>query len=125
VTIINSEWKRKMETLEEPFVCFQWKEYYNYKKEGHPIDIGTAGENFTIEGMDWSKLEVGMTIRLGSAKIRLSEPCAPCGKIGTSFINHSFSRIDHYKKNGWSRWSASVVEEGIVSVGDDVDLSDS
>ena len=107
-------------------VClFSMERILQLQKEGHPIDIGTAGENFTIEGMDWSKLEVGMTIRLGAAKIRLSEPCAPCGKIGTSFIDHSFSRIDHYKKNGWSRWSASVVEEGIVSVGDDVELIDS
>ena len=74
--------------------------------------------------MDWSKLEVGMTIRLGAAKMDLVSPVHLC-KIGTSFIDHSFSRIDVYKKNGWSRWSASVVEEGIVSVGDDVELIDS
>jgi len=104
-------------------VCIFSKErILELQEEGHPIDIGTAGENFTIEGMDWSKLEVGMTIKLGLALIRLSEPCAPCRKIGSSFIEDSFSRIDHNKREGWSRWSASVVEEGFVSVGDEAYL---
>ena len=94
------------------------------QEEGHPIDVGTAGENFTIEGMDWTRLEVGMTIKLGSALIRLSEPCAPCSKIGGSFIKNKYSRIDQNKRSGWSRWSASVIEEGAVSVGDAVYLED-
>ncbi|MBC65047.1 MAG: sulfurase [Euryarchaeota archaeon] len=90
------------------------------REEGHPIGVGTAGENFTIEGIDWSNLEVGMKIRLGSTIILLSEPCAPCNKIGGSFQDRNFSRVDHEKEEGWSRWSASVIEEGIVSVGDSV-----
>ena len=90
------------------------------QQEGHPIGIGTAGENFTIEGIDWSNLEVGIEIRLGSATIRLSEPCAPCNKIGGSFQGHNFSRVDHEKEKGWSRWSALVIKEGMVSVGDSV-----
>ena len=94
------------------------------QEEGHPIDIGTAGENFTIEGIDWPKMEVGMMIRFGSTLIRLSEPCAPCSKIGESFMENEFSRIDQNKRRGWSRWSASVIEEGAVSVGDAVYLED-
>tara|TARA_Y100000746_G_scaffold92542_1_gene78702 strand:+ start:612 stop:1100 length:489 start_codon:yes stop_codon:yes gene_type:complete len=107
-------------------VCiFSMERILQLQKEGHPIEVGTAGENFTIEGMDWPKLEVGMTIRLGSAVIRLSEPCAPCSKIGKSFVENNFSRVDHNKREGWSRWSASVIEEGSVSVGDAVYLDDS
>ena len=107
-------------------VCiFSMERILQLQKEGHPIEVGTAGENFTIEGMDWPELEVGMTIRLGSAVIRLSEPCAPCSKIGKSFVENNFSRVDHNKREGWSRWSASVIEEGSVSVGDAVYLDDS
>ena len=90
-----------------------------------PIDIGTAGENLTIEGLDWPSLRVGMTLRVGDATIRLSEPCAPCSKIGGSFQGEDFSRVDHEKQEGWSRWSASVAEEGAVSVSDSVYLIDS
>ena len=101
---------------------FSLERILQLQEEGHPIDIGTAGENFTIEGIDWPKMEVGMMIRFGSTLIRLSEPCAPCSKIGGSFMENEFSRIDQNKRRGWSRWSASVIEEGAVSVGDAVYL---
>ena len=101
---------------------FSMERILQLQEEGHPIDIGTAGENFTIEGIDWPKMEVGMIIRFGSTLIRLSEPCAPCSKIGGSFMENKFSRIDQNKRRGWSRWSASVIEEGAVSVGDAVYL---
>ena len=101
---------------------FSMERILQLQEEGHPIDIGTAGENFTIEGIDWPKMEVGMMIRFGSTLIRLSEPCAPCSKIGGSFMENEFSRIDQNKRRGWSRWSASVIEEGSVSVGDTVYL---
>jgi len=103
---------------------FSMERILQLQEEGHPIDIGTAGENFTIEGIDWPKMEVGMMIRFGSTLIRLSEPCAPCSKIGGSFMEDEFSRIDQNKRRGWSRWSASVIEEGAVSVGDAVYLED-
>ena len=101
---------------------FSMERILQLQEEGHPIDIGTAGENFTIEGIDWPKMEVGLMIRFGSTLIRLSEPCAPCSKIGGSFMEDEFSRIDQNKRRGWSRWSASVIEEGAVSVGDAVYL---
>ena len=103
---------------------FSMERILQLQEEGHPIDIGTAGENFTIEGIDWPKMEVGMMIRFGSTLIRLSEPCAPCSKIGGSFMENEFSRIDQNKRKGWSRWSALVIEEGSVSVGDTVYLED-
>ena len=92
------------------------------REEGHSIEVGSTGENLTIEGMDWGSLEVGMVLKVGEAAISLSEPCAPCSKIGGSFVGKDFSRIDHDKEAGWSRWSAKVIEEGAVSVGDPVSI---
>ena len=88
--------------------------------EGHSIEVGSTGENLTIEGVDWGELEVGTILKGGGATVELSEPCAPCWKIGDSFREQNFSRIDHDKEIGWSRWSARVVDEGLVSVGDSV-----
>jgi len=88
--------------------------------EGHSIKVGSTGENLTIEGVDWDELEVGTILKVGGATVELSEPCAPCWKIGDSFRKQNFSRIDHDKEVGWSRWSARVVDEGLVSVGDSV-----
>tara|TARA_Y200000002_G_C22285449_1_gene498175 strand:- start:43 stop:519 length:477 start_codon:yes stop_codon:yes gene_type:complete len=107
-------------------VCiFSLERIRELQREGHPIDIGTAGENLTIEGLEWPSLRAGMTLRVGDASITLSEPCAPCSKIGWSFKGEDISRVDHEKQEGWSRWSASVTEEGAVSVSDPVYLIDS
>ena len=101
---------------------FSLEQIEKLRSEGHSIDVGTTGENITIEGVDWPSLEVGNRLMIGEAMIELSEPTAPCGKIGKSFIDGAFSRIDHELELGWSRWSASVIEEGQVEIGSQVIL---
>ena len=102
-------------------VCiFSLERIQDLQREGHQIEIGTTGENLTIEGLDWPALEVGMKFKVGRATIELSEPCAPCNVIRESFKEHKFSRIDHSLEMGWSRWLALVIDEGVVSVGDSV-----
>ena len=99
---------------------FSLEQIEKLKSEGHTIDVGTTGENITVEGVDWPTLEVGTRMMIGEAVIELSEPTAPCSKIGKSFIDGAFSRIDHELELGWSRWSASVIEEGQVEIGSQV-----
>ena len=99
---------------------FSLEQIEKLKSEGHTIDVGTTGENITVEGVDWPTLEVGTRMMMGEAVIELSEPTAPCSKIGKSFIDGAFSRIDHELELGWSRWSASVIEEGQVEIGSQV-----
>ena len=101
---------------------FSLEQIEKLKSEGHSIDVGTTGENITIVGVDWPSLEVGARMMIGEAMIELSEPTAPCSKIGKSFIDGAFSRIDHELELGWSRWSASVIEEGQVEIGSQVIL---
>ena len=99
---------------------FSLEQIEKLRSEGHSIDVGTTGENITVEGVDWPTLEIGTRMIIGEAMIELSEPTAPCSKIGKSFIDGAFSRIDHELELGWSRWSASVIEEGHVEVGNQV-----
>lgn len=93
---------------------------HQLQKEGHSIDVGTTGENITVEGVDWSSLSAGTRMMIGDAMLELSEPTAPCSKIGKSFVKGAFSRIDHDLEVGWSRWSASVIDEGHVEVGSQI-----
>ena len=92
------------------------------KHEGHPIEIGSTGENLTIRGVEWDSLSEGARLEIGDVVLELSEPCAPCSKIGGSFIGRRFDRIDHDQEYGWSRWLARVLREGRVSVGDSVNI---
>ena len=112
--------EKKNSTGTRAVTLFSLEQIEKLKSEGHAIDVGTTGENITIEGVDWPSLEVGARMMIGEAMIELSEPTAPCSKIGKSFIDGAFSRIDHELELGWSRWSASVIEEGEVEVGNQV-----
>ena len=114
--------EKKNSTGTRAVTLFSLEQIEKLKSEGHAIDVGTTGENITIEGVDWPSLEVGARMMIGEAMIELSEPTAPCSKIGKSFIDGAFSRIDHELELGWSRWSASVIEEGQVEVGSQVIL---
>ena len=112
--------ERKAGASGRAVTLFSLERIEGLQKEGHPIEVGSTGENLTIEGIDWPSLQVGMRVRVGEATVELSEPCAPCSKIGESFVEGRFARIDHELQRGWSRWLACVVEEGMVSTGDDV-----
>lgn len=91
--------------------------------EGHPIRPGSVGENLAIGGVDWSRMRGGLTITIGDVVLRTSSPAAPCHKIGDSFVERHWNRIDHVERPGWARWYASVLRGGAVSPGDAVTVT--
>ena len=91
-------------------------------KEGHPIYIGSTGENITIEGLDWETLKTGLKIKLGEVEIQLTGPTAPCKTIAKSFKKKQFLRISEKIHPGWSRWYGKVLKEGVVNCNDKVCL---
>jgi MOSC domain-containing protein YiiM len=94
------------------------------QKEGHPIDIGTAGENVTIEGIDWDRIAPGATIRIGDEVVlEVASFTNPCKTIRASFIDGEFVRIAQRLHPGWSRVYARVLREGQVHFGDPVEAS--
>ena len=93
------------------------------RAEGHPVAAGSTGENLTISGVDWSRLRGGLTITIGDVCLRTSSPAAPCHKIGDSFLDRHWNRIDHGERPGWARWYASVLVGGIVHPGDRVTIT--
>ncbi len=49
---------------------------------GHPIGPGSAGENLTLSGIDWTALRPGARLRVGTALAELSFPAVPCAQAG-------------------------------------------
>ncbi len=93
--------------------------------EGHPIFPGAAGENVTIQGLDWPALRFGQRLRLGpTAVIELTCFANPCYNLIPYFLNGDFKRISAKVYPGWSRFCGRVLCEGLVSVGDAVTLLD-
>jgi MOSC domain-containing protein YiiM len=92
--------------------------------EGHPIDIGTAGENVTVERIDWDLVVPGARLRLGEEVIlEVASFTSPCKTIRESFIDGKFVRISQKLHPGWSRVYARVLSEGVIRTGDSVEVT--
>lgn len=89
------------------------------RAEGHPIEPGGAGENLTLEGIDFGALQSGDRIALGAeAVIELTKPTTPCNTIAHCFADGDSMRIHQDRHPGWSRWYARVLTEGVVREAD-------
>lgn len=92
--------------------------------EGHPIDIGTAGENVTVEGIDWELVVPGARFRVGAeVLLEVASFTGPCKTIRDSFTDGRFVRISQKLHPGWSRVYTRVLSEGSIRFGDAVELT--
>jgi MOSC domain-containing protein YiiM len=92
------------------------------RQEGHPIVPGAVGENVTLAGLDWKLVRPGALLRMGDVMLEVTSFTAPCRNIRKSFLDEDFTRISQRLHPGWSRVYARVVGEGILRVGDDVEV---
>ena len=94
-------------------------EHYDYWREQLPdfdFTWGNFGENFTTRGLLEESAFIGDQYRIGEAPVKVTQPRLPCFKLGIRF-----ARADMVKRFLASRRSGvyfSVVEEGMVNVGD-------
>ena len=91
--------------------------------EGHPIEPGSAGDNITIGGLDWSSMERGVLLQLGNAVVaEVTWPATPCAKNARWFASRDYQRMSEELHPGWSRWYARVITPGEVAPGDSVTI---
>jgi len=109
----------------ERAVClYSLERIRSLQTEGHPIDIGTAGENVTVEGIDWDQIVPGVTLGIGDeVLLEIVSFTNPCKTIRASFIAGEFVRIAQKLHPGWSRVHARVLREGQVRFGDPVQVN--
>jgi len=98
-------------------------EHYQFWRDELPdLELQPAmfGENFTSEGLFEDEINVGDRFRVGEAELMATEPRLPCYKLGIRF-----GRSDIIKRFLQSRRTGiyfSVLKEGMVSAGDEVEL---
>jgi MOSC domain-containing protein YiiM len=90
--------------------------------EGHPIDVGTTGENLTVSGLDWDQVMPGASLRVGDVVLEVTNYAHPCANIAGSFADRSFVRMSQKKHPGWSRVYARVLRPGRLRVGETVEI---
>lgn len=103
-------------------VCLYSMELINaLRVEGHPIDVGTIGENFTVQGVDWSLMRPGAVVGVGpEVRLEVTSFTTPCKEIAGSFVGGSFKRVSEKVNPGWSRVYARVVAGGAVETGSSI-----
>ncbi len=94
------------------------------QSEGHPVTIGSTGENLTVSGLDWTVVAPGAELRIGDVRLVITKYASPCENIAPSFVDSDFTRISQKRHPGWSRVCARVLAGGIVRMGDEVTLTE-
>jgi MOSC domain-containing protein YiiM len=93
--------------------------------EGHSISPGSLGENVTVEGIDWARVEPGRHLLLGDrVLLQVSRYTAPCFNIRPVFKDGEFSRVSQKRHPGWSRVYTRVLVEGRIRYRDPVRIVD-
>jgi MOSC domain-containing protein YiiM len=97
---------------------------HSLQAEGHPITVGSAGENLTLSGVDWDAMTPGRRVRVGAVLLELTKYAHPCSNLVPYFRDGEFTRISQKVHPGSGRLYARVLEEGVVRTGDPVDVLD-
>ncbi|MFN2493242.1 MAG: MOSC domain-containing protein [Pyrinomonadaceae bacterium] len=107
---------------ERALCLFSLERIQELQVEGHPIFPGSVGENVTISGLDWGKLEPGTRLTLGDeVVVQITSYTKPCNTIPSSFTNGQFQRIYQNMHPGYSRLYARILRTGRMRVGQRVE----
>ena len=109
---------------EQALCLFSLEVIEKFRSEGHPIEPGSAGENITVSGLDWSEVVPGRRMTIGSVEVEITDYATPCSKNARWFIDGRYNRMHESRHPGESRVYARVLTEGLVRTGDTVELAD-
>ncbi len=89
----------------------------DFRRQGHPLEPGRAGENITISGLPWAEVRAGVRMRIGEVLCEVSAFALPCTSNKRWFINGDFN-VMHHERGPVSRVYATVLEPGRIATGD-------
>jgi MOSC domain-containing protein YiiM len=88
-----------------------------FRRAGHPLEPGRAGENITISGLPWAEVRAGVRLRIGEVLCEVSAYTLPCTSNARWFIDGDFN-VMHHDRGPVSRVYATVLEPGRIATGD-------
>lgn len=88
-----------------------------FRRQGHPIAPGRAGENVTVSGLPWEQVRPGVRLQVGNVLCEISAYALPCYQNKPWFIDGDFEVMNH-ERGPVSRVYATVLQPGDIAVGD-------
>ena len=86
------------------------------------LPYGQFGENITVDGMLEDEIRQGDLLRAGTSLLRVTEPRGPCYKLDIRMQIPEFK--ERMRQTGRTGFYTSVVEQGHVAAGDDIERVD-
>ena len=104
---------------EKALCLYSFEVIESLASEGHSIVPGSAGENVTVRGVDWTRVVPGSRWLIGEeVEVEVTHFTAPCKKNSRWFSDGDFSRMSQQIHPGRSRVYARILMEGVISRGD-------
>jgi MOSC domain-containing protein YiiM len=94
-------------------------EHYTHWKQAlgrSDLSPGQFGENLTVEGMTEDAIHIGDAFRVGGALVEVTQPRAPCFKLGIKMGSSRFPKA--FLASGRVGFYLRVLEEGEVGAGE-------
>lgn len=93
-------------------------EHWRKQMPGADLGWGAFGENFSAEGLG-EDARIGDRFRIGSALFMVTQPRMPCYKLAAKFDSDDL--IKRFLKSRLTGFYLSVIEEGEVGAGDQIE----
>lgn len=82
------------------------------------LSFGALAENLTMTGLHESNVMLGEIHQIGTVLLQVSQPRKPCWKISRRWNHKAFT--NEIFTSGLTGWYYKVLQEGIISAGDEV-----
>ncbi|MGW9593951.1 MOSC domain-containing protein [Streptomyces chartreusis] len=102
-------------------LLFYQRSYYDIwnSELGRRLPHGAFGENLTFEGPTDDEVLLGDELRIGEARLRVTQPRIPCRKMGAW---HGEDFPNRFLRSGRVGFFCRVVQPGLVRAGDKIEL---
>lgn len=97
---------------------FDHYEYWSRELGRNDFKFGQFGENLTVSGLTEAEVYVGDIFRVGEALLEVTQPRVPCFKLGLKMGLPQFPK--QFLRSGRSGFYLRVLEQGMVSAGDEI-----
>ena len=94
-------------------------EFWRTELPGTSMPWGMFGENLSTRGLMEDEVQIGDEFRIGTVRVRITEPRMPCYKLAIRFERDDIVR--RFLESGRSGFYFSVLQEGRVQEGDAIE----